>query len=186
MPEENQTETAAPETAAPEAAAQEPDWKAEARKWEQRAKENKSKLDEAAPKLSEYDRLVQASKSDLERASEEATRWQSEAQKWRTSSVSSRIQALASNDFADPSDATAALNVDPDKYLGVDGSINDDAIRQDLAGVLEKKPHWRKTEPGSAGPRVPAPNQAQGSSNGKTAASPADEFAAIIQGQMRS
>jgi hypothetical protein len=141
-------------------------------------------LDEVAQqKLSEYERLEQASKTELERATEELSRWQSEAEKWRTASVSSRIEALASQDFADPSDAAAALS-DPSKYLDAGGQINDEAIRADLNSVLERKPHWRRSEQ-PAGPRLPQPSPHQGSgANGRPAADPANEFAAIIQGQL--
>jgi hypothetical protein len=165
----------------------ETDWKAEARKWEQRAKDNKKQLDEAQPKLSEYDKWAEASKTELERKNEEVTRWQTEAERWRSASVGNRIEALASNLFADPTDATAALAAEPSKYLGVDGVMNDDAIRADLEAVLERKPHWRRQDnPSNTSPpsRLPAPNPAQGSGGGKPAQNPADEFAAILQAQI--
>lgn len=180
MPDEPTTEqpTEAPAQEQPPA---ETDWKAEARKWEQRAKDNKAKLDEAAPKLSEYDRLVEASKSDLERVQESEQRWQTEAETWRKAAVGSRIQALAAVDFADPSDAVTALA--EKNYLDAGGQIDEAAIRTDLAAVLDQKPHWRRTE-GAPTPRVPAPNPAQGSGGGTPSADPAQEFAAILQGQL--
>lgn len=162
----------------------ETDWQAEAKKWEARSKDNLAKLREAEPKLTEYDRLVEASKTDLERAQSEVTRWQSEAERWRGSSVASRIEVLASGEFADPTDAASALTADPAKYLGVDGVINDAAIKADLADVLARKPHWRKSEV-QASPRAPAPNRAQGAS-GNAVADPAAAFASILQGQMGS
>jgi hypothetical protein len=77
----SETPTPATDPATPAAAAptnpepgQEPDWKTEARKWEQRAKQNKADLDAAAPKLSEYDRLVAASKTDQQRLEEDAAK----------------------------------------------------------------------------------------------------------------
>lgn len=157
------------------------DWKAECRKWEQRAKENKRALDDAAPKLSEYDRLVEASKSDLERANEAAQRWQTEAEQWRKTSVSSRIQALASTDFADPSDAVTGLSAN--NYLDAGGVINDDAIKRDLADMLAKKPHYRKASEAAepAKPRVPAPNQHQGSGGGTPALDARQQFAQILR-----
>lgn len=179
------TDPTTPETdpAAQPAPAQEPpaetDWKAEARKWEQRAKDNSEKLKAAEPKLSE----LEASKTDLERKAEEVARWQSDAEKWRTAAVSARIEALAGQDFADPSDAATAL-ADPGKYLDAGGQINEAGIKAELAALLERKPHWRRTESNPA-PRAPAPNYAQGSGvDGKAAANPAAEFAAILQGQL--
>lgn len=141
-------------------------------------------LDEVAQqKLAEYERLEQASKTELERATEELNRWQSEAEKWRTTSVGSRIEALAAPEFADPSDAASAL--DPSKYLDSGGQIDEAAIRKDLAALLEKKPHWRRQSDTPSGPRLPAPNPSQGSgANGRPTSNPANEFASILQAQL--
>jgi hypothetical protein len=136
--------------------------------------------DDARRKLSEYERLEQASKTELERKTEEVTRWQSEAEKWRAASVASTIQALAANDFADPTDAVHGL--DPAKYLDAGGAIDNEAIRKDLAALLERKPHYRRNgEP--AAPRVPAPNRAQGAPTGP-ALDPAAEFGALLQSRL--
>lgn len=172
-----------PETPAQES--KEPDWKAEARKWEQRAKDNKKALDEAKPVLDQWKQLEEASKTELQRAQEELARWQSEAGTWRTAAVSSRVETLASADFADPSDALAAI-ADPAKYLGAGGEIDEAAIKTDLAALLERKPHWRRNaDQAPATPRVPAPNPSQGSGvNGTAAADPAQQFAALIRSQM--
>lgn len=137
-------------------------------------------LDDAAKaKLAEYDRLEQASKTELQRATEEATRWQTEAEKWRSNSVSSTVKALAAKDFADPDDAVR--NLDPSKYLGAGGEVDEKAIQSDLAALLESKPHYRRTGETPA-PRVPAPNHAQGSGSGTPAANPGAEFGAILGG----
>lgn len=134
--------------------------------------------DEQKQKLSEYERLEQASKSELDRKTEEVTRWQTEAERWRTASVSARIEALAGQDFADPSDAAAAL-ADPSKYLDAGGVVDETAIKADLAALLERKPHWRRSE---GGPRVPAPNHSQGTSvNGGAPQSPAEQFGALMR-----
>jgi hypothetical protein len=182
MPENPEQPQESSET--PTEAPKETDWVAEARKWEQRAKENMAKLKEAEPIVSQWKKLEEASKTETQRAQEEATRWQTEAQTWRTKAVSSRVETLASADFADPSDALAAVS-DPAKYLGVDGAIDEAAIKADLAALLERKPHWRRASDAPAGPRVPAPNPAQGSGvNGKPAMNPAAEFQAFLQRQI--
>jgi len=169
-----------PET--PAEAPKETDWKAEARKWETRAKEHQAKLKEAEPIVSQWKALEEASKTELQRAQEETARWQTDAQNWRKAAVSSRVERLAADQFADPSDALSAI--DPAKYLGAGGEIDEAAIRTDLAAVLEKKPHWRKPE-GTPGPRIPAPNPAQGSGvDGRAANDPATQFAALIQQQL--
>ena len=161
------------------------DWKAKAREWERRAKENHQKLKEAEPIVSQWKALEEASKSELQRAQEELTRWQTEAQTWRGQAVASRVERIAADQFADPSDALSAI--DPGKYLDAGGQINEDAIKADLDALLERKPHWRKTTPdaGPVSPRIPAPNPAQGSGvNGAAAADPAQQFAAILRSQM--
>jgi hypothetical protein len=174
---------------APQGAEAEPtdesDWKNQARRWERQFKELNQKYKEAEPIVSQWRQLEEASKTELQRAQEELTRWQSEANTWRTQAVSSRVETLASADFADPSDALAAVS-DPAKYLGVDGVIDEAAIKADLAALLERKPHWRRAEQSApAAPRVPAPNPAQGSGvNGRPAQNPAAEFQAFLQRQI--
>lgn len=138
--------------------------------------------DDAKRKLVEFDRLEAATKTELERKTEEVTRWQSEAEKWRSASVSSTIQALAAAEFADPTDAVNAL--DPAKYLDAGGTVNSDAIRADLADLLDRKPHYRRGGDVVPGPRVPAPNSAQGAGSRATA-DPAGEFAALLQAGLR-
>jgi len=149
------------------------------------AKNLRDRVKEAEPIVSQWKALEEASKTELQRQQEETARWQSEAQTWRTQAVSSRVETLAASDFTDPSDALAAIG-DPAKYLGAGGEIDEAAIKNDLTALLERKPHWRKPEPGPTGPRLPAPNPAQGSGvNGKAAVDPAAEFAAILQGQLK-
>lgn len=141
-------------------------------------------VDELREKAQYWDEIEQASKTEYERAQEELTRWQAEAEQWRSAAVSSRVERLAADRFADPSDALAAI--DPAKYLGAGGEIDEAAIQADLDAVLERKPHWRRpTDSGPAAPRIPARNPAQGSgANGSSSASPADELAAILRAQL--
>lgn len=136
---------------------------------------------ELKQQVAQWQALEQASKTDLQRAQEETARWQADAQRWRETSVKSRVETLASADFADPSDAVSVLS-DPNRYLGADGVINDDAIRSDLTTVLTQKPHWRR--PNETSPRIPGPNRAQGTGGARAPASPADQFAAFLQGQI--
>jgi hypothetical protein len=56
---------------------------------------------------------------------EELNRWQTEAETWRKAAVGNRIEALASTDFADPSDAIAALS--GTDYLDAGGQIDEAA-----------------------------------------------------------
>jgi hypothetical protein len=126
----------------------------------------RSKLREAEPKLTEYDRLIEASKSELERAQEKANTEAGRAQALLQRAVAAEVKAVASQGFADPEDAAAFLDLT--KYANADGDIDADAIRNDLADLLSRKPHLGK----SPTSRVPAPNPAQGSS-GSGPANPA-------------
>lgn len=133
-------------------------------------------------KAAQFDQLQAANQTDLERAQGELSNWQQQAEQWRTAALSSRVETLASTDFADPSDALAALG-DPTQFLDAGGVIDDDAIRNRLAELLDRKPHWRRQDNTPQGPRTPAPNPAQGQ-GGQAATSPADEFAALIRRQI--
>jgi hypothetical protein len=140
--------------------------------------------DDLREKAQSWDQIEEASKTEYERIQEEATRWQTEASTWRTKAVSSQVQTLAAAEFADPTDALAAIG-DPAKYLGAGGEIDEAAIKADLDALLERKPHWRKAEGAAPGPRVPAPNPAQGSGvDGRAANDPAQQFAALINQQL--
>jgi hypothetical protein len=144
---------------------------------------NRPTLDaDAKRKLAEYDALVESQKTEAQKQAEETARWQSEAERWRTTSVASTIKALAATDFEYPDDAVGAL--DPAKYLGVDGSIDEKTIQTDLAALLEARPKWRRGEGNSPAARTPRPNTAQGASNGQSTSDPAQQFAAILQNRL--
>lgn len=113
--------------------------------------------DDDRAKLAEYDRLAEASKSELQKAQDAAQTNEQRAQALLGRAVNAEIKALA-GDFADPSDAAAFLDVS--KYATADGDVDTDAIKADLADLLTRKPHLGK-QPTS---RTPAPNPAQGSS----------------------
>lgn len=147
-----------PEPPAQEPPAAETDWKAEARKHEARAKQYKAQIDEAAPKLTEYDALIEASKSDLERAKEQAETATKRAATSDARAVQAEVRALAAEGFADPSDAAAFLELA--KYVNGDGQIDTAAIQTDLADLLQRKPHLGK-QPAN---RVPAPSASVGAS----------------------
>lgn len=137
-------------------------------------------LDDASKaKLAEFDKIQAANQTDLEKAQAETERLKAEAETWRTATVATTVRALAATEFADPDDAVR--NLDPSKYLGADGTIGEDAIKSDLAALLESKPHYRRADGQSPAPRVPAPNPHQGSGvNGKAAPDPAGQFAAVL------
>lgn len=113
--------------------------------------------DDARTKLSEYDALVAASKTDIERMTDALAVEKARAEALRTTAVASKVEALAAKKFADPSDAIAFL--DPTKYVSDSGSIDADAISADLADLLGRKPHLGRTEVGE-----PKPFPGQGAS----------------------
>lgn len=121
--------------------------------------------DEQKNKLSEYDKLVAASQTELEKAQAAAQKNAEQAQAYLTAAVKAKIEALATG-FADPSDAVSQLN--PADYADESGAIDSDGIKAALAGILERKPHWAKAPE----TRLPVPNPAQGSSGSGTGVVP--------------
>jgi hypothetical protein len=118
-------------------------------------------------KLSEQERLT----ADLEAAKQRVQAVQQRA-------VRAEVRALAADQFADPDDAHAFLNLDA--FVGDDGDIDTDGIRNELGDLLKRKPHLAK--PVDNSPRPPRPDRSQGSSgNGNRSTS---DPGAIFQGIM--
>ncbi|MEV4424062.1 hypothetical protein AB0K23_01535 [Streptomyces sp. NPDC049602] len=188
MPEETpdepvETTPQAPENPAPEAEGEEEPFdrkRAEAalRKKNSEAENLRKRLKELEPLAKRAQELEDAQKSEAERLAEQLTAQQEKAAKAIRSAVTSKVEALAARDFADPEDAAGALDLQ--EYVDEDGVIDADAIKRDLAELLKRKPHWAKA---AEGPRRPAPDRTQGSSgNGnRTPNSPADEFAGFMK-----
>lgn len=146
------------------------------------AKNLRERLKAAEPQLAEYNRLVEASKSELDRAQEAAQTNAQRAQVLLDRTVNAEIRALASG-FADPEDAATFLS--GKQYADDDGNVDTAAIKADLSDLLSRKPHLAASE-GGTGRRAPRPDHSQASgANGPTAASPASQFASILQGQLR-
>lgn len=137
-----------------------------------------TQLKAAADELAQ---IKAANQTEAERLSTELTRWQTEAETWRKAAVGNQIQALAAVDFEYPDDAITALG-DTSKYLDAGGQIDQEAIKADLAALLEQRPNWRRQSADT--PRLPAPNHAQGTS-GRTASTPAEELGAFLRSQLR-
>ncbi|GAA2802986.1 hypothetical protein [Streptomyces showdoensis] len=143
--------------------------------------ENKSlrdRLKELEPLARRAKELEDAQKTEQERLAEQLTAQQEKAAKAIRTAVTSKVEALAAKDFADPEDAAGALNLAD--YVDDDGAIDTDAIKRDLAELLKRKPHWAKAP---EGPRSPRPDRTQGSSgNGnRTPNSPEQEFAGFMK-----
>lgn len=142
------------------------------------AKSLRERLKELEPLAKKAKELEDAQKSEQERLTEQLTAAEERAAKAVRTAVSSKVEALAASDFADPEDAAGALDLAT--YVDEDGVIDSDAIKRDLAELLKRKPHWAK--PGDTGPRRPAPDRTQGSSgNGNRSSSdPGEIFAGLM------
>lgn len=205
MPEENEQseqqesgveETAAEEDGTAEVAenAQEADTGTEEKPFDRKQAEAKirkanseaanlrKRLKEQEPLLAELQRIKDSEKTDSERLNDQLADAQQQVAKTRQRLVRTQVQALAMTGFADPEDAVGALDLD--SYIDSDGDIDEAAIKADLDALLERKPHWAKTQP-QEGPRRPAPDRTQASgANKKQAPNPRDEFAGWLSSKL--
>jgi len=138
----------------------------------------RTKVRDLEPLAQKARELEDAQKSEQERLAEQLSEAQKHVQAFRQRAVRAEVRALAAAEFADPDDAHAFLDLD--SFVGDDGEINTDSIREGLADLLKRKPHLAR----DAGPRTPRPDRTQGSSgNGnRTPNDPATEFAGFLTG----
>lgn len=149
-------------------------FEAELRKKNSEAANLRKRLKELEPAAAELQRIKDSEKTESERLNDQLARANDLVAQTRQKLVRSQVQALAMPGFADPEDAVGALNLD--SYIDSDGDIDEAAIRSDLDALLERKPHWAKTQP-QEGPRRPAPDRTQASGANKTKApNPRAEF----------
>ncbi|MGX1254212.1 small-conductance mechanosensitive channel [Streptomyces ambofaciens] len=157
-------------------------FEAELRKKNSEAANLRKRLKELEPLAQKAKEFEDAQKSETERLTEQLTRANEQIAATRKSLVEARVQALAGTQsgeraaFTDPEDAVGSLDLT--SYIDESGSIDEAAIEADLQALLERKPHWAKTQP-QEGPRRPAPDRTQASgANKKQAPNPREEFAA--------
>jgi len=151
-PEEEPEEKPKPEK--PSTEAELAKWKALARKHEANSKANA----DAAKKLAaiedeqktEAEKLVAAKDAAEARAAAALSR-----------AVAAEIKVLASVDFADPTDAEAAIKAAD--FVDDKGEIDTEGIKTRLAELLEAKPHWRKAPAEPPKPKALKPDPGQGS-----------------------
>jgi hypothetical protein len=190
MPEnEETTEQVAPETQEPETTPEAETAKAdpwadpdaarkEIEKLRREAAKYRTKAGELEPLARKAQELEDAQKSEQERLTEQLRAAEERAKAVQQRAVRAEVRALAADQFADPDDAHAFLNLDA--FVGDDGDIDTDAIRDGLADLLKRKPHLAK--PVDNSPRPPRPDRSQGSSgNGNRSTS---DPGAIFQGIM--
>jgi len=132
----------------------------------------RTRLKDAEPKVAEYDRLAQASKTDAERATERATAAEARATAATQRVARAEVKAALAGLVDNPDSIIEDLNLA--RFVSDDGEVNDDAI----AALKSKYAAFS----GRRAPR-PDPTQASGG-NGASAPSPASELASILQGQL--
>lgn len=136
------------------------DWKAKAREWEKRAKQNMARISELEPKAKQFETLEAASKSELERAQEQAQALQNEL------ATTQRQALLASVALEKGLPANLARRLQGES-------------REDLEADADELLALFGT---SSTTRAPAPDRSQGSSaNGGAAGTPAQTFADLIK-----
>lgn len=158
------------------------------RKKNSEAENLRKRLKEQEPLLAELQKRKDAEKSDTDRLNDQLEAARTQIANTRQRLVRSQVQALAASPvgdrpaFADPADAFGELDLD--SYIDSDGDIDEAAIEADLQALLERKPHWAKTQP-PEGPRRPAPDRTQASSANKVRPlAPEDEFAGWLKSQL--
>jgi hypothetical protein len=156
---------------------------AKIRKANSESKNLRERLKKAEAAQAELQAIKDAEKSDTERLADKLAAAEERIAATRKRLVKSQVQALAGTAFADPEDAVGALDLD--LYIDSDGDIDEAAIEADLQALLERKPHWAKTQP-PEGPRRPAPDRTQASSANKTRPlTPEDEFSGWLHSQLK-
>lgn len=162
---------------------------AKIRKANSEAANLRKRLKELEPKAAELQRIKDSEKSESERLNDQLARANDQVAKTRQKLARARVQALAGASsgeraaFTDPEDAVGALDLD--SYISEDGDIDESAIEADLQALLERKPHWAKSQP-QEGPRRPAPDRTQASgANKQRSLDPADVFAGWLKPQLK-
>lgn len=117
------------------------------------AKNLRTRLKDAEPKLTEYDKLVAASQSDLERAQAAATKAGETITAMRERVATADIRAALTGIVPDPASVIEDLNIS--RFIGEDGEVNEEAVTALRTKYAALAPE---------GKRLPAPNPAQGSS----------------------
>lgn len=133
------------------------------------AKNLRERLKAAEPKVTEYDRLAAASKTDLERAQEAITQEKTRASAALQRLASAEIRAALAGVVDDPAAIVEDLNLS--KFVDDDGEVDTAAIEA-LKGKYAT----------FSAPRKPRPDASQGSSgSGGNASDPAQAFAAFMK-----
>lgn len=129
--------------------------------WKKRAKDAEALTKAQADKLKAFE---DAQKTEAEKLADRAKAAEDRATAATQLAVSSKVEALATGKFADPSDAIEALR--GGTFVSDAGVIDAAAITNALDELLTRKPHWAA---GAGAPRTPAPDPSQGARPGTPA-----------------
>lgn len=161
---------------------------AKIRKANSEAANLRKRLKELEPLAKKAKEFEDAQKTETQRLTEELEAANARVAAVRLSAARSKVEALAATAtedraaFADPEDAASALDLA--SYIDDEGRIDADAIKADLAALLERKPHWAKPQEGI--PRRPAPDRTQASgANQPRSQKPEDMFAGFLKSQLK-
>lgn len=126
------------------------------------------------PKVAEYDRLAEASKTEQERTQEVLKAAEDRAQAATQRVARAEVKAALTGLVDNPDSIVEDLNLA--RFIDSDGEVDQDAIDKLKAKYA-----------GFAGSRAPRPDQSQASgANGSSAVSPASTFASLLQSQLGS
>lgn len=141
------------------------------------ARKLRDRVKAAEPKATAYDRLEAASRTAEETAQEAIKSAEAKAVAANHRIAKAEIKAALTGVVTNPAKYVERLNLA--LYVDEDGEIDTDAVEQLKADELAERE--------SAGrPRPPRPDASQASgANGRSKADPAQEFASLMQAQLR-
>lgn len=96
--------------------------------------------DDLRTKASEFDRLTESQKSDLQKAQDRAEKAEQAVAAASQRVVMAEVRAIATGEFEDPTDAHLYLG-DVSKLVDKNGEPDSAAIEEALKDVLKAKPH---------------------------------------------
>lgn len=132
--------------------------KAEKAAAKREAAEQKKAREAAERRIQEFE---DRDKTELDKVTSKAEKLAEQVKQATARAVKAEVKALASDGFADPTDAD--LLGDLSRYVDDDGAIDTDAIEADLVDLLDRKPHLRKaTSDPDPKKKTPRPDPSQG------------------------
>ena len=96
--------------------------------------------DDLKTNAAEFDKLTEAQKTEAQKAADRAEAAEKAAAAATERAVRAEVKAIATGEFADPSDAYLYLG-DLSRFIGKDGDIDSAAIEAALKEVEKAKPH---------------------------------------------